>query len=195
MDYRRYLRRRHLTWLSVAMALFIFVGQQYGWFSYLADKLDPIQPGYYRVVKYNDGDTIVVDMNGLDETIRFVGVDTPETHKPNTPVQCGGPEASAYTRKTIGAYGQVRLQSDPLSSNRDRYDRLLRYVYLPNSTLMNEALIQQGYGFAYTYFPFTKSAKFIKDEHAAMTAKKGLWSYCQPTPNQYGGYTSNDQRN
>ena len=193
MSSRRYLRRRHITWLSIALALFILIGQYYGWFSYVANKLDPVQPGYYRVVKYVDGDTIMVDMNGSDETIRFIGVDTPETHKPNTPVQCGGPEASAYTKKTIGAYNQVRLQSDPLSSNRDRYDRLLRYIYLPNGVLMNENLIQNGYGFAYTYFPFTRAAQFTKDEKAAITSHKGLWSYCRPTPNQYGGYNSNIQ--
>jgi micrococcal nuclease len=186
-------RRRHYTWLTLAVALFILIGQHYGWFDKLNDILTTHEPGMYRIVKYNDGDTIVVDMNGTQETIRFIGVDTPETHKPNTPVQCGGPEASAYTKQRLTPYGEVRLQSDALSSNRDRYNRLLRYVYTPDNTLINEELIRQGYGFAYTYFPFTKSALFTKDEAAAKQANVGLWAYCHPQPNQYGGYTSNDQ--
>ncbi|MCA9325616.1 thermonuclease family protein [Candidatus Saccharibacteria bacterium] len=188
----RRLRRRHVTWLSLAIALFLLIGQHYGWFDTFNDLVNSGNPGLYRVVSYADGDTITVDMNGHDEEIRFIGVDTPETHDPRKNVQCGGPAASVYTKKRISAYGKVRLQSDALSSNRDRYNRLLRYVYLPDGTLMNENLIQNGYGFAYTYFPFSKSAKFIKDEATAQAAKKGLWGYCKPTPNQYGGYTSND---
>lgn len=193
MAYRR-LRRRHLSWLSIALVIFVFLGQHYGWFDKFNQRINKLDPGQYHIVKYDDGDTIVVDMNGTTETIRFIGVDTPETHKPNTPVQCGGPEASAYTKtKLAAAGGKVSLQSDPLSKNRDRYGRLLRYVYLPDGTLWNENLIQNGYGFAYTYFPFTKSAAFTADEHAAIAAKKGLWAYCKPTPNQYGGYNSNVQ--
>ena len=189
---RRY-SRRHLSWLSLFIAVFIILGQHYGWFDKVSSSVVSNDPGMYRIVKYDDGDTIVVDMNGTDETIRFIGVDTPETHKPNTPVQCGGPEAAAYTKTSLGKFGKVRLESDALSSNRDRYGRLLRYIYLPDGTLWNENLIQNGYGFAYTYFPFTKSAAFTADEHAAISAKKGLWAYCTPQPNQYGGYTSNNQ--
>jgi micrococcal nuclease len=58
----------------------------------------------------------------------------------------------------------VRLVSDSLSTDRGRYDRLLRYVYLPDGTNLDELLIQKGYGFAYTYFPFSKSARFISGE-------------------------------
>ena len=136
------------------------------------------QPGLYRVVEFNDGDTIVVDMNGSQETIRFIGVDTPETHKPNTPIQCYGPEASTYTKQLIGSQS-VRLQADPLNTNRDRYGRLLRYVYLPNDTLVEQKLITQGYGFAYTHFPFEKAAEFKIYEQEARAAGKGLWSACQ----------------
>jgi endonuclease YncB( thermonuclease family) len=184
-------RRRHISFLAVFLALFIFIGQHYGWFDKASSLLVRSDPGLYRIIKYDDGDTIEVDMNGTPETIRFIGVDTPETHKPNTPVQCGGPEASEYTKNRLRLYGQVRLQPDVLSSNRDRYDRLLRYVYTPDGTLMNQELIQKGYGFAYTYFPFTKSAQFSRDEAQARQAKLGIWWLCRPEPNQYGGYTSN----
>jgi micrococcal nuclease len=119
-----------------------------------------------------------------------VGVDTPETHNPHTPVQCYGPAAAAYTKNTIGS-GKVRLQADPLSTNRDRYNRLLRYVYLPDGRLLNELLIQNGYGFYYPYFPFTKKAQFEADGQAARAAHKGLWGNCNPIKKDKGGYVSN----
>jgi micrococcal nuclease len=148
------------------------------------------QPGLYSVNHFVDGDTIAVNMNGKVEKVRFVGVDTPETHKPNTPVQCYGPAAADFTKNTIGS-NSVRLVSDSLSTDRDRYDHLLRYVCLPDGTNVNEKLIQNGYGFYYPYFPFTKSGQFAADEQVAMAAHKGLWGNCHPAPTDGGGYVSN----
>ena len=146
-----------------------------------------LAPGFYGINHFIDGDTIAVNMNGHTEKVRLIGVDTPETHKPNTPVECYGPQAAAFTKSVIGS-GSVRLVSDPLSTDRDRYGRLLRYVYLPNNTDLNEELIQQGYGFYYPYFPFSNSSRFANDEKAAMSARKGLWGSCTPTPSDDGGY-------
>lgn len=140
--------------------------------------IEPPQPGFYTVLSFADGDTFDVDMNGKRETIRMIGVDTPETHKPDSPKQCFGQEASDYTRQLIGTQ-RVRLEADPLNTNRDRYDRLLRYVYLPDGTLVEDKLISEGYGFAYTQFPFTKAADFSAEENEAKAAGKGLWSACQ----------------
>ncbi|HEU4610083.1 MAG TPA: thermonuclease family protein, partial [Chitinophagaceae bacterium] len=106
-------------------------------------------------------------------------------------VQCYGQAAADFTKRLIGS-NNVRLESDPLSSNRDRYDRLLRYVYLPDNRLVNAEIIKQGYGFAYTSFPFTKSDEFRAYEKEAREASRGLWSSCQPMENQFGGYTSNN---
>ncbi len=150
------------------------------------------QPGLYSVAFFVDGDTIAVNMNGKVEKVRFVGIDTPETHKPNTPVQCYGPAAAAFTKNTIGT-NSVRLVSDSLSTDRDRYNRLLRYVYLPDGTNVNEKLVQNGYAFYYPYFPFTKSEQFAADQTAAMAANKGLWGNCHPTQTDRGGYISNPQ--
>lgn len=147
--------------------------------------------GTYRVVTFDDGDTIVVDMNGTKETVRFIGVDTPETHDPRKAVQCFGHAAADYTKKRIGDQ-PVRLETDPLGTNRDRYNRLLRYVYLPDGTLINADIIEHGYGFAYLSFPFTKSDQFRQLQTAARSAEKGLWHDCNPAPNKYGGYTSPD---
>lgn len=135
--------------------------------------------GTYRIVSFADGDTIVVDIQGTKEIVRFIGVDTPETHKPNSPVECYGPEASAYTKHRIGN-DRVRLVADTLTTNRDRYDRLLRYVYLQDGTLLNQALVSRGYAFAYA-FPFAKSSDFAKTMQTAQTEKVGLWASCQPT--------------
>lgn len=154
--------------------------------------MSPAPAGTYHVVKFDDGDTIVVDMNGVEEKIRFIGVDTPETHDPRKAVQCYGRAASAYTQQRIGNQ-PVRLETDPLSTNRDRYNRLLRYVYLPDGTLLNLDIIQQGYGFTYLSFPFTKSDDFHAAQTTAREQNKGLWESCRPSTNQYGGYTSNDE--
>ncbi|HXH26752.1 MAG TPA: thermonuclease family protein [Candidatus Acidoferrum sp.] len=137
-------------------------------------------PGFYRIDHFVDGDTIAVQMSGKAEEVRFIGIDTPETHKPNTPVQCYGPQASDFTARAIGSQ-PVRLEADPLGDNRDRYGRLLRYIYLPDGTLLNEELVQKGYAFAYISFPFSKKAAFIDDAAKAQTAKLGLWGTCTPT--------------
>lgn len=147
------------------------------------------QPGLYRVSRFVDGDTIVVSMQGTEEKVRFIGVDTPETHKPNTPVQCYGPAAAAHTKAVIGQH-RVRLESDSLSTDRDRYNRLLRYVYLPDGTLVNEDLIKNGYGFYYPYFPFTKAEHFSAFQATAKSVFKGLWGNCNPIK-KGDGYVSN----
>jgi micrococcal nuclease len=137
-----------------------------------------------------DGDTIDVNMNGTTERIRMIGVDTPETKKPDSPVQCYGPEASDFAKQTLTGKS-VRLDADPLDDNRDRYGRLLRYVYLQDGTLFEEALITKGYAFAYISFPFSKKSDFIKLQEQARAAKIGVWANC--TPKQTGDrWQSND---
>lgn len=187
-------RSPQVTLLIAVISLFVWYGQSQGWFASAAKGIETNQPGMYHVSHFSDGDTITVDMNGTPETIRFIGVDTPETHDPRKPVQCYGPAASAFTKNTLVAAGStVRLTADSLSSNRDRYDRLLRYVYLPDGTLLNQKLIRDGYGFYYPYFPFSKSKDFETAEKQAMAEYNGLWGKCTPTPTNGGGYVSNPQ--
>jgi micrococcal nuclease len=147
-------------------------------------------PGFYRVTRFYDGDTIAVNMNGKEEKIRMIGVDTPETHDPRKPVQCFGQAASEFTKQLIGAQS-VRLETDSLSTNRDRYDRLLRYVYLPDGRLVEAEIIKNGYGFAYLGFPFTKSDEFKRYEAEARDSNRGLWGDCQPTTSSNGQIQSN----
>ncbi|HVE80726.1 MAG TPA: thermonuclease family protein [Candidatus Dormibacteraeota bacterium] len=143
-------------------------------------KVAATEPGYYQVTEVYDGDTIEVLIAGRQEKVRFIGVDTPETHDPRKPVQCFGQAASAKTKELLVGKS-VRLEADPADSDRDKYFRLLRYVYLPDGTLLNRQLIADGYGFAYTVFPYAKLSEFQDLEQEAREQGKGLWSACRIT--------------
>lgn len=186
-------KRTQKQLVALLIALFIsgigFLSERY---APMQSTLGSVSPGLYAVTEVNDGDTITVDMDGKKERIRLIGVDTPETQDPRKPVQCFGKAATEFTRHLIGDQ-PVRLESDTLSSNRDRYNRLLRYVYTPDGKLIQAEIIKQGYGFAYTSFPFTKSDEFKQYETNARQQELGLWSLCAPETNQYGNFSSNNE--
>lgn len=191
---RRYRLSRRRGWLATVVSLVVLLlslAQQQGWLSNASQMAEQHQPGLYHVRTFTDGDTLSVDMNGRVEKVRFIGVDTPETHKPNTPVQCYGIAAAAYTKNLIGGQS-VRLAADSQTTNRDRYQRLLRYVYLPDGRLVNKLLIENGYGFYYPYFSFSKSTEFAAAQASAQAAHKGLWGNCSPSRTDRGGYVSNN---
>jgi micrococcal nuclease len=121
-----------------------------------------------------DGDTIVLS-NG--EKVRLIGVDTPETKHPQKPVEYYGKEATAFTKKMVGGR-VVKLKYDV--QRRDKYGRLLAYVYLMNGTFLNAEIIKQGYGHAYTRFPFKYMEQFKEYEKEAREAKRGLWARLIP---------------
>lgn len=136
------------------------------------------QPGLYTVASVADGDTITVDLGGYQEKVRLIGVDTPETHDPRRPLQCFGEAASGFTKKLLEGQ-KVRLEGDPEDSDRDKYRRLLRYVYLPDGRLVNAEIIREGYGFAYVVFPYAKMDEFRQLEREARENNRGLWSGCR----------------
>jgi micrococcal nuclease len=140
------------------------------------DVLDA-QPGQYHVTQVIDGDTIEVKLANRLERVRLLGIDTPETHDPRKPVQCFGEAAAAHAENLLKNQN-VRLEPDPINSDRDKYQRLLRYVYLPDGTLVNAALIRDGYAFAYTVFPLTQLEEFRALEAEARAAGRGLWGGC-----------------
>lgn len=137
---------------------------------------NPVPAGYYRVVKVVDGDTIKVLINKKIETIRLVGVDTPETVDPRRVVGCYGKEASNFSKKTLSNQN-VKLESDVLSGDRDKYKRLLRYVFLEDGQNFNQVLIEDGYGHEYTYksMPYKYQEIFKKSEINARENSRGLW--------------------
>lgn len=190
MARRKLLTKKNISLIVGVITLGVAYAQSQGWLQSAAQTATEQQPGLYSVTRFVDGDTITIDMNGTKETIRMIGVDTPETHKPNTAVQCYGPAASAFTKNLIGA-NKVRLEADPTNQNRDRYDRLLRYVYLPDGKLISQELIANGFGFAYTLFPFTKAADFVQAEDAAKQANKGLWGNCNVETKPNGSKQTN----
>lgn len=134
-------------------------------------------PGLYSVKSVADGDTIIVDMNGTSEKVRFIGIDTPEKNHPEFAVQCFALEAEKHLKDMIGS-SKVRLEADPQNSNRDIYDRLLRFVYLPDGTFVNGRMVEDGYAFAYTSYSNSKLDYFKKAEKTAADSKLGLWSSC-----------------
>lgn len=125
-----------------------------------------------KCIRVVDGDTIVVDYHGKLEKIRLIGVDTPETVHPNKPVEYFGKEASNFTRSLVTGK-QVALKFD--WQQRDKYNRLLAYVYLDDGTLLNKKIIEEGYGHAYTRFPFKYMDDFRAAECEARKTGKGLW--------------------
>ncbi len=129
------------------------------------------------VTRAVDGDTLAIQIDGQRDKVRLIGVDTPETVDPRKPVQYFGKEASAFTHKMADGK-TVRLELDQASAatnHRDKYGRLLAYVFLPDGTLLNAELIRQGYGHAYTRFPFAKMEEFRALEREAREAGRGLW--------------------
>lgn len=185
------VRRKTPLWVAL-ISLLLLLAQQKGWLNQVAPKTASVTTGYYQVTEFYDGDTIAVDMSGKAEKVRFIGVDTPETQDPRKPIQCFGQAAADFTKQLIGS-NAVRLEADPESTNRDRYDRLLRYVYLPDQTLVNAEIIRQGYGFAYTSFPFSKLEEFRILEKQAQDSKRGLWGSCTPTINSQGFINANPE--
>lgn len=143
-----------------------------------------------KVVSITDGDTIVVDINGKTEKLRFIGIDTPEIHHPNKPVQHFGKEASDYTTKQL-TNKTIYLQKDV--SERDKYGRLLRYVWLVKPSknepskeevienCFNAELVKNGYAHAYTYPPDIKYNEIFKELEAKAREKHiGLWNNENP---------------
>lgn len=124
----------------------------------------------YRVI---DGDTILVVRKGRYEKVRLIGVDTPETVHPSKKVEYFGKEASLFTRSMIKGK-KVLLEYD--WQKRDKYGRLLAYVFLEDGTFLNAEIIKQGYGFAYTKYPFKYLDEFRQYEKDARENSRGLWS-------------------
>jgi micrococcal nuclease len=126
-----------------------------------------------KVLRVVDGDTLVVTIDGKQDTVRLILVDTPETKKPNTPIQPFGPEASAFTKKELEG-SDVKLERDV--SERDKYKRLLAYVY-KGDKMFNELLLEKGLARVAIYPPDVKYIdRFNKIQKVAQASKVGIWS-------------------
>ena len=145
------------------------------------------QDKFYRVKRVVDGDTLLLT-NG--KRVRLIGVDTPEVHESKKlyrdaertgrdikTIKALGRKASAFTKSLVDRK-EIRLEYDQANAHighRDKYGRILAYVYLKDGTLVNAEIIRQGYGFAYTRFPFGYMEEFRRYEREARQNGRGLW--------------------
>jgi len=131
---------------------------------------------YYKVSKVTDGDTITVIIDGTEEKVRLIGINTPETVDPRRAVECFGKEASERM-KEIASGEIVRLEYDDSQSLRDTYGRLLAYIYLEDGQMINRKMVAEGYAYEYTYLtPYRYQSEFRQLQKLAQTAERGLWS-------------------
>lgn len=129
-----------------------------------------------QVLAIIDGDTVDIELAGHRERVRLIGIDTPESVAPDRPVECFAHEAAAKAAELLA--GQtVFLEEDLSQDSRDRYGRLLRYLWLPDGRMANYELVAQGYAFEYTYAqPYRYQPQFKAAEAQARAAGSGLWS-------------------
>lgn len=127
----------------------------------------------YLVEKVVDGDTIDVKIDGKIESIRLIGIDAPEKN------ECYGSEATEKMKELI-ENKKIKIEADSSQNDKDKYDRLLRYIYLEDGTLINEKLVADGFAKEYTYkIPYKFQSNFKSDQKLAKENKLGLWAVCE----------------
>ena len=138
--------------------------------------------GWVSVLRVVDGDTVVVRFDdGAEETLRYIGIDAPETVHPRRGVDCFGPEASARNTELVEGR-RVALERDV--SQRDRYGRLLRYVYTEDGAMVNARLVAEGYAQVATFPPDVKHADLLRRlQGEARERDAGLWGACRDRVN------------
>ena len=151
------------------------------------------------VTRVVDGDTIKFQSRGFENTMRLIGIDTPETKRPGYPVQCGGPAASAEAARLLPVGTAIRVESDPSQDARDKYNRFLGYVYVGSGRgargSVNYRLVRTGFAMTYVYgeIPFRYAGAFLGAEIRANKSRIGVWGPpCNgdTTKPQYGGGAS-----
>jgi endonuclease YncB( thermonuclease family) len=135
-----------------------------------------------RVVRVIDGDTLRVRLTtGQNANVRLIGIDTPETRKPGTPVQCGGPDATSRMKKLAMRNGRgrtVTLTSDPTQDRVDRFGRLLAYVNA-GSADFGRTMISSGWAKRYVFERSpARSAAYRAAQASARASKRGVWRKC-----------------
>lgn len=134
-----------------------------------------------RVLEIVDGDTVVVAINGHRVVVRLIGIDTPETKKPATPVECFGPEATEFLSSLIPPGTILDLHRDVES--RDHFGRLLAYLYRqPDGLFVNREILLQGFARTLSIPPNTTfTAEFEQAVSGARREQQGLWQACRGT--------------
>lgn len=169
----RYLRLPAIPVVALALMLVVPAGCR------TEGKRD-LQPakGSATVVAITDGDTLRVRIGGVEERVRLIGIDTPETHGRGGLRECFGAEATERLKQLVPPGTSVRLERD--AEARDQYERLLAYLYRAGDDLfVNMAMARDGYAAALTIPPNVTHADAFRDAVAdAREAGRGLWSAC-----------------
>lgn len=134
----------------------------------------------YQIIRIVDGDTVIIDYEGADTSVRLIGVDTPETVHPNKPEEEYGKEASMFLHNLLqGESVYLRFDVDKT----DNFGRTLAYLYrVPDGLFVNLEIVRQGYGYAYTQYPFEQIDLFRHYVERARLTEKGLWAEQLVTP-------------
>lgn len=178
-----------LTLKSVFTIGVIVLMAYFGW-KYIVPKLNEREQRErkeYTVTKIFDGDTFEAEANGKKEKVRMLGIDTPEkfdsdkltrdverTKKDSETIKRLGELSSQFTFKLLEGK-KVLLEPDKSQDDRDKYGRLLRYVYLQDGTFVNRKIVEEGYAIAFRKFKVSKEKELVEAEAAARKGKKGLW--------------------
>lgn len=176
------MNNRMLSWrLAGLVSFLLLVSAPFGpaaWSANIAPSIplkDFSTASPCEVVRVVDGDTVVLLIDGKQTTVRLIGVDTPETVHPQKPVEAYGKEASRFLGNLLKGEA-VYLDFEPGGSALDKYGRTLAYLYrAPDGLFVNLEIIRQGYGHAYTRFPFQYMDLFRAFEVRARESGKGLW--------------------
>lgn len=137
---------------------------------------DAVAEVSYAVTRVVDGDTLKIDKEGEEVTVRLIGVDTPESVDPRKPVQCYALAASDRTKQLMQG-ARITLEFDDSQGEQDKYGRVLAYVRRTDGTFLNEALIREGFAYEYTYNDAYKyQVAFKAAEQEAREQKRGLWA-------------------
>ncbi len=139
---------------------------------------------FYTVLQITDGDTFSVSIDGETESVRLIGIDTPENNEKYRSVECFGGESTKRAIELLEGK-QIKLEADPTQADVDEYGRLLRYVFLDDGTFINQLLIEEGFAKEYTFKG--SEYKYQKDfrlaESKAQKELKGLWGNCNAIKN------------
>jgi len=136
----------------------------------------------WRVSRIVDGDTVVVTRGRKALTLRLIGIDTPETVHPTEPIECFGPEASAYASQRL-LRQPVVLEFDRSQGRLDYYGRTLAYLWVQSASapwLFNQRAVKMGFANEYTYdSEYSWRPEFLRAERSARDQHRGLWRACR----------------
>lgn len=169
------MKRKEIN-ILISIAILIWIGIESIITPLIIDENIPYQQlSEYEVLKVVDGDTVSININGDKETLRLIGIDTPETVHPTKPVECFGIEASNRAKELLTDQ-IVSIEYDDSQGEVDRYGRTLAYIFLPDGRNFNEVMIEEGYAYEYTYNEEYKYQEEFRDaEVYAKDNELGLW--------------------